>query len=168
MTFNFTELIGDSFQILIGPAVLFWLGYCYFKIQRDPELKMASRLTVDMLESKSVPGDWTDLSGESEVVVEEEEKEDDGDKNKDKDSFEDSGEDQEEETEKKIPIDNLGPIGVRGRPNKGRPDPKTMQLILLESIRKKIQDLTDDYNEKTINIRVSHFPVIFLPHSLLA
>ena len=149
MTFNFTELIGDSFQILIGPAVLFWLGYCYFKIQRDPELKMASRLTVDMLESKSVPGDWTDLSGEGEMVVE-----DDENKDESKDSSEDSEEDKEkvEEQEKKIPINGLGPIGVRGRPNKGRPDPKTMQLILLESIRKKIQDLTDDFNEKTINI----------------
>lgn len=41
----------------------------------------------------------------------------------------------------------VGPQGVKGRPNQGRPDPRTMKLMLLESLRDKKNKLEEQESE---------------------
>lgn len=47
-----------------------------------------------------------------------------------------------EEGDLKIKL-GVGPQGVKGRPNQGRPDPRTMKLMLLESLKDKKQKLEE-------------------------
>lgn len=141
----------SGFMLLIGPAILGFLCWCLYKVQNDTSLTMPAKMSLDVLESEKPPGDWENL--DDFPATEEDEDEDSqeaedcsdkpccGDEKKAKEDEEDSDEDA-----MKIKL-GVGPQGVKGRPNQGRPDPRTMKLMLLESIRDKISRLEEKKDE---------------------
>merc|ERR1712150_283224 len=144
-----------------GPIALGFLVWCYYRVQNDPTLKAPAKMSLDVLESDKPPKDWENLDDFPET--EESEGAEDGEKDEDESSDEEGkahghahshdgghghshaqgkgkhthshGPDDEED-EMKIKL-GVGPQGVKGRPNQGRPDPRTMKLMLLESLREK-------------------------------
>lgn len=147
----------SGFMLIIGPVILGFLCWCLYKVQNDTSLTMPAKMSLDVLESEKPPGDWENLDDfpateedeEDEEGAESPEAEDcsdkpccDGDK-KAKDAEE---EEEEDDDSLKIKL-GVGPQGVKGRPNQGRPDPRTMKLMLLESIRDKISRLEDQKDD---------------------
>jgi len=110
---------------------------------------MPTKMSLDVLESEKPPMDWEkldDFPEDSQEDNEEESEEVEEKEEKCKDKCCPSEKTEEEDIDDdtmKIKL-GVGPQGVKGRPNQGRPDPKTMKLMLLESIRDKKSRLEDE------------------------
>ena len=128
------EILVTTFQLLIGPTVLGFLVWCYYRVQNDPQLAMPTKMSLDVLESEKPPMDWEkldDFPEDSQEDNEEESEEVEEKEEKCKDKCCPSEKTEEEDIDDdtmKIKL-GVGPQGVKGRPNQGRPDPKTMKLI---------------------------------------
>lgn len=175
-----SEILILGFQLLIGPTVLGFLIYCYYKVQNDPDLSMPTKMSLDVLESEKPPMDWEKLDDFPATEDSEVNEDDENDKSDDGSSDDETaggahghshgdgashshsaskssgghshshngqpchghgGPGPDDELKIKL---GVGPQGVKGRPNQGRPDPRTMKLMLLESIRDKKRNLEED------------------------
>jgi hypothetical protein len=189
------DVLLSAFQILIGPAALGFLVWCYFKVQNDPGLKAPAKMSLDVLESDKAPKDWAHLDSFPDTESDGE----DGDSDDKKATGEEDGESSDDEgghghthshgddhghshegghnhshqkpagghthSHNGVPCHGhggpppgaddgdlkiklgVGPQGVKGRPNQGRPDPRTMKLMLLESLRDKKNKLEERKEE---------------------
>jgi len=155
------EYATSGFMLLIGPLILGFLCWCLYKVQNDTSLTMPAKITLDVLESEKPPIDWENLDDfppteedEDEEGEDSQEAEEDcsdkpccgGSSDKKNKANADAEEEEEDDDSLKIKL-GVGPQGVKGRPNQGRPDPRTMKLMLLESIRDKISRLEEQKDD---------------------